>query len=173
MERAQIHEKVRFECSLFWYLDPYCTHPSTTALPKRNPVDDISCLHSRDQPAAYQATIWRHMQCYIPTQAVTYNPTGDSGCIQTPLEQLSRGSLCPGRSLFCQAVLCHLGSGGTGPSRSHPDTNSWTPYSQHPKHHPRGSKYPILKDSGPKSHSLNGIWDLESNMGSWTLWARN
>ena len=24
---------------------------------------------------------------------------------------------------------------------------------------PRGSKYPIFKDSGSKSHTLNGFWD--------------
>ena len=24
---------------------------------------------------------------------------------------------------------------------------------------PRGSKYPIFKASGPKIHTLNGIWD--------------
>ena len=27
---------------------------------------------------------------------------------------------------------------------------------------PRGSKYPIYEDSGPKNHTLNGIWDQES-----------
>ena len=25
--------------------------------------------------------------------------------------------------------------------------------------YPRGSKYPLLKDSGPKNHTLNGFWD--------------
>ena len=36
---------------------------------------------------------------------------------------------------------------------------------------PRGSKYPILKDSGPKIHTLNGFWDQGPYvLGTWTLW---
>ena len=31
--------------------------------------------------------------------------------------------------------------------------------------------YPILKDSGPKDHPLNGFWDQGPYMlGTWTLW---
>ena len=28
-----------------------------------------------------------------------------------------------------------------------------------PHRNPRGSKYPIFKDSGAKDHTLNGFWD--------------
>ena len=35
---------------------------------------------------------------------------------------------------------------------------------------PRGSEYPIFKDSGPKYHTLNGIWDQSAEiLGTWTL----
>ena len=34
--------------------------------------------------------------------------------------------------------------------------------SQGSKPFPRGSKYPIFKDSGPQSHTLNGFWDQSS-----------
>ena len=30
-------------------------------------------------------------------------------------------------------------------------------------HIPRGSKYPIFKDSGPRNHTLNGFWGPESS----------
>ena len=37
---------------------------------------------------------------------------------------------------------------------------------------PRGSKYPRFKDSGPKNHSLNGIWNQSPEiLGTWTLGA--
>ena len=36
---------------------------------------------------------------------------------------------------------------------------------------PRGSKYSIFKDSGPKSHLGYGLWDQSPEiMGTWTLW---
>ena len=35
---------------------------------------------------------------------------------------------------------------------------------------PRGSKYPIFKDSGPKNHTLDGFWDQRPQiLGTWTL----
>ena len=35
---------------------------------------------------------------------------------------------------------------------------------------PRGSKYPMFEASGPKYHTLDGIWDKRpSILGTWTL----
>ena len=34
----------------------------------------------------------------------------------------------------------------------------------------RGSKNPIFKDSGPKNHTPNGLWDQRPDMlGTWAL----
>ena len=36
---------------------------------------------------------------------------------------------------------------------------------------PRESKYPVVKDSGPKNHSGYGIWNQSpSILGTWTPW---
>ena len=36
---------------------------------------------------------------------------------------------------------------------------------------PRGSKYPISKDSDPKNHTLNGFWEQSPGiLGTWALW---
>ena len=36
---------------------------------------------------------------------------------------------------------------------------------------PRGSKYPIFKESGPKNHTHNGRWDQSpSILSTWALW---
>ena len=38
---------------------------------------------------------------------------------------------------------------------------------------PRGSKYPIFDDSGPKYHRGYGFWNQKPQVfGTWTLWAR-
>ena len=35
---------------------------------------------------------------------------------------------------------------------------------------PRGSKYPIFKDSGPKYHQEYGLWNQKPQiLGTWTL----
>ena len=40
-----------------------------------------------------------------------------------------------------------------------------------PQSQPRGSKYPIFNDSGPKNHSGHGIWNQSPHiLGTWTLW---
>ena len=39
--------------------------------------------------------------------------------------------------------------------------------------YPRGSKYPILKDSGSKSRTLQFFWASQSQrLGTWTLWVQ-
>ena len=36
---------------------------------------------------------------------------------------------------------------------------------------PRGSKYTVFEDSGPKNHTLNGFWDQSPyKLGTWPLW---
>ena len=88
-------------------------------------------------------------------------------CIWNPRERVQSATKTGSQGFvhYSTAAKAFRGFGGPG-------SGSWGLQDcKDPKSIPEGSKYPILKDSGPKSHLGYGFWDQSpSILGTWTLW---